>query len=43
LKRDRLLREAGYKLVHVTWAEVLHQPQRVVDRILGAFEATTPY
>jgi len=43
LRRDRLLREAGYKLVHLTWAEVLHEPQRVVDRILRACEATTAY
>lgn len=43
LKRDRLLREEGYKVIHLTWAEVLHQPQRVIDRILRAFQATTAY
>lgn len=41
--RDRLIREAGYKLVHITWRELLKNPQRVIERILEAFEATSPY
>jgi len=43
LKRDRLLREAGFKVVHITWAELLGRPQRIIDRILRAFEATSAY
>jgi len=43
LKRDRLLRERGYKVVHITWAEMLGDPERVIKRILRAFEATSAY
>jgi len=39
-KRERLLRETGYKLVHVTWAELFKYPERVIQRILDAFAAT---
>jgi len=28
LKRDRLLREAGFDVVHFTWAELFSQPER---------------
>jgi hypothetical protein len=37
LKRDRLLREADYEVVHATWEELIFQPQRVIDRIRAAF------
>lgn len=37
LKRDRLLREAGYEVVHFTWKELLRDPERVVARVRGAF------
>jgi hypothetical protein len=37
LKRDRLLREAGYEVVHFTWAELFSDPARVVARIRQAF------
>ena len=37
LTRDRLLREAGYEVVHATWAEVVFRPQRVIERIRTAF------
>jgi very-short-patch-repair endonuclease len=38
LRRDRLLREAGFEVVHVTWAELFSQPERVVERIRDTFE-----
>jgi Transcriptional regulator, AbiEi antitoxin/Protein of unknown function (DUF559) len=37
LRRDRLLREAGFEVVHLTWAELFSQPERVVARIRDAF------
>ncbi len=37
LKRDRLLREAGYEVVHFTWKELFAEPARVAARIRGAF------
>jgi hypothetical protein len=42
-QRDRLLREAGYKVVHITWAELFNSPQRIIDRIQDAFQARSPY
>lgn len=41
--RDRLLRDAGYKIVHVTWYEAFHQPNVVIGRIRKAFKANSPY
>ncbi len=38
LRRDRLLREAGFEVVHLTWREVFGEPDRVVARIREAFE-----
>jgi hypothetical protein len=38
LKRDRLLRERGLDVIHFTWEELFTQPERVVRRILAAFE-----
>lgn len=38
LKRDRLLRERGLEVVHFTWEELFREPERVVRRILAAFE-----
>ena len=38
LKRDRLLREAGYEVIHFTWQELLGDPARVADRIRTAFD-----
>ena len=38
LKRDRLLREAGYEVIHFTWQELLSDPVRVAGRIAAAFE-----
>jgi hypothetical protein len=37
LKRDRLLREAGFEVVHLTWQELFGQPERVIARIRAAF------
>jgi hypothetical protein len=42
-QRDRLLRESGYKVVHITWKELFERPQRVIDRLLVAFQAQSPY
>ena len=39
-KRDRLIREAGYKLVHITRAELLKYPEQIIQRVLDAFAAT---
>lgn len=41
--RDQLLRDAGYKVVHVTWDEVFRRPQVVISRIRKALAATGPY
>jgi hypothetical protein len=38
LKRDRLLRERGLEVIHFTWQELFREPERVVRRILVAFE-----
>jgi hypothetical protein len=37
LARDRLLREAGYEVVHFTWKELFTDPERVIARIREAF------
>jgi hypothetical protein len=36
LRRDRLLREAGYEVVHFIWGELFSDPARVVARIQRA-------
>lgn len=38
LRRDRLLREAGFEVVHFTWQELFGQPERVIARIRAAFD-----
>ena len=38
LKRDRLLREAGYEVIHFTWRELFSDPVRVAGRIREAFD-----
>jgi predicted transcriptional regulator of viral defense system len=43
LQRDRLIREAGYQVVHITWKELFERPERVIERILTAFAAASPY
>jgi hypothetical protein len=42
-QRDRLLRDAGYKVVHFTWRELTRTPELVVTRIRQAFTASDPY
>jgi predicted transcriptional regulator of viral defense system len=36
-RRDRLLQEAGFEVVHVTWQELFSDPARVAERIREAF------
>jgi hypothetical protein len=43
IRRDNLLREAGYKVVHFTWTELFTDPARVVARVRRAFDASTAY
>jgi hypothetical protein len=43
LKRDRLLREAGFEVVHLTWEELFGQPERVIARIRAAFTRATRF
>jgi hypothetical protein len=38
-RRDRLLRELGYKVVHFTWHELFTQAERVIARMRAAFAA----
>ena len=42
-KRDRLIREAGYKVVHITWAELLGRPERIIRRLTEAFRSPSAY
>ena len=37
LKRDRLLREAGWDVVHVTWQELFADPARLAGRVRASF------
>jgi predicted transcriptional regulator of viral defense system len=36
-RRDRLLQEAGFEVIHVTWQELFSDPARVAGRIRRAF------
>ena len=42
-ERDRLLRDAGYKVVHFTWRELFQSPEVVIARIRQALAAASPY
>lgn len=42
-KRDRILRDAGYQVIHVTWEEVFRTPELLVERIRKAFAAVTAF
>lgn len=42
-QRDRLLRDAGYKVVHFTWRELFETPELVITRIRQAFASPGPY
>jgi Transcriptional regulator, AbiEi antitoxin/Protein of unknown function (DUF559) len=37
LERDAMLREAGFEVVHFTWAEIVYAPEQVIARIRAAF------
>jgi hypothetical protein len=41
-ERDRLLRDAGYLVVHFTWEELFQQPEVVIERIRSAMAAALP-
>lgn len=43
LERDRLLRDAGYKVAHFTWEELFGMPETVIRRIRRAGDAVVPY
>ena len=43
IRRDRLLRDAGYKVVHFTWRELFETPEAVIGRIRKAFASATPF
>jgi very-short-patch-repair endonuclease len=38
LRRDALLREAGFEVVHFTWDEITRAPGQVVAALRRAFE-----
>jgi hypothetical protein len=42
-QRDRLLRDAGYKVVHFTWRELFKTPELVITRIRQAFASPGSY
>lgn len=42
-QRDRLLRDAGYRVVHLTWRELFETPELVITRIRQAFASPSPY
>lgn len=41
LRRDELLREAGFEVVHFTWAQIVYEPDQVVARIRAVFRRAT--
>lgn len=42
-RRDRVLRDAGYRVVHFTWRELFETPDVVVERIRKAFASASPF
>jgi very-short-patch-repair endonuclease/predicted transcriptional regulator of viral defense system len=42
-ERDRLLRDAGYQVIHFTWHEVMRTPEVVIARIRSAIAAKTGF
>jgi len=42
-KRDTLLQDQGYRVVHITWDDLFRHPQLVVKRILDAFAAMSTH
>jgi hypothetical protein len=43
IRRDRLIRDLGYKVIHFTWRELFETPDLVVGRIRTAFAAPTVF
>jgi hypothetical protein len=43
IRRDIRLRDAGFKVVHFTWAELFRTPASVIERVRTAFAAPTGY
>ena len=43
IRRDIRLREAGFKVVHFTWAELFSDSARVIARVRKAFDAPSAY
>jgi len=41
LRRDQLLRDAGYRVVHFTWRELFGATATVIDRIRRAFVSSS--
>lgn len=42
-ERDRVLRDAGYQVIHVTWDELFDTPDVVIGRIRTAFAGGTAF
>jgi very-short-patch-repair endonuclease len=42
-ERDRLLRDAGYQVIHFTWHELIDTPEVVIGRIRAAIAARAGY
>jgi len=42
-ERDRLLRDAGYQVIHFTWHELMQTPEVVIARIRAAIAAKTGF
>jgi Protein of unknown function (DUF559) len=42
-RRDRLLRDAGYKVAHFTWRELFDTPELVITRVSKAIADPTPF
>jgi very-short-patch-repair endonuclease len=42
-ERDRLLRDAGYQVIHFTWHELIRTPEVVIGRIRAATAAKTGF
>jgi very-short-patch-repair endonuclease len=42
-RRDRLLRDAGYQVIHFTWHELMRTPEVVIGRIRAAIAAKTGF
>jgi very-short-patch-repair endonuclease len=42
-RRDQWLKDAGYKVVHVSWRELFHEPEVVITRIRKNLAARAPF